>query len=208
MAADRNTDVQSRPIQSPAMPKRRDTATWRWSTVAIVVLATILVPFALWGERLEGWSAAALSYSQRDWTALLVVVLLATDVLLPIPSSLVSSAAGAALGWTAGTAASTVGMTAGALLAYGLGRAAGRPAINRWVGAAEMARFDRLFSRVGAWAIVLGRPVPVLAESSAFMAGSNAYPIGRFVLLSAAANFTISAIYAAIGLGLMTMFRQ
>ena len=190
------------------MRKRRTEAMWRWSGVAIVVLATILVPFGLWGEQFEGWSAAALSSSQRDWTTVAVVLLLATDVLLPIPSSLVSTAAGAALGWTAGTAASTAGMTAGAMVAYGLGRAAGRPAINRWVGTAEMARFDRLFSRVGAWAIVLGRPVPVLAESSAFLAGSNAYPVGRFALLSAAANFAISAIYAAIGLGLTKMFSE
>lgn len=190
------------------MRKLRSTAAWRWSVVAIVVLATILIPFALWGERLERVSAAALSDGHRDWIALVVVLLLASDVLLPVPSSLVSTAAGAALGWTAGTAASTAGMTAGAMIAYGLGRAAGRPFITRWVGAAEMARFDRLFSRVGAWAIVLARPVPVLAESSAFLLGSNAYPVKRFVLLSAAANLAISAVYAAIGLGLTTMFSQ
>lgn len=188
------------------MPKLPATLAWRWSAVAIVLLAAILIPFAVWGEQLERLTLAALSDRQQDWTALVVVLLLATDVLLPIPSSLVSSAAGAALGWTAGTAASTVGMTAGALVAYGLGRAAGRPVIARWVGAAEMARFDRLFSRVGAWAIVLARPVPVLAESSAFLSGSNAYPVGRFVLLSGAANLAVSAIYAAIGLGLTKMF--
>jgi uncharacterized membrane protein YdjX (TVP38/TMEM64 family) len=174
----------------------------------MVVLATILIPFAVWGERMERLSTAALSNRQQDWTALVVVLLLAVDVFLPIPSSLVSAAAGAALGWSAGTAASMVGMTAASLVAYGLGHAAGRPCITRWVGATEMARFDRLFSRVGAWAIVLARPVPVLAESSAFLSGSNAYPIGRFVLLSAAANLAISAIYAAIGAGLTTMFSR
>lgn len=166
--------------------------------MAIVLLAAILVPFAVWAESFERLASSALT-GTRDWIALAVIALLAADVLLPVPSSLVSTSAGALLGWAFGTAASAIGMTLGCLIAYWLGRSGGRRSVGKWVGDAEMARFDALFTRVGAWAIVIARPVPVLAECSAFLSGVNAFPAWRFTVLTAASNIAISGIYAALG---------
>lgn len=173
--------------------------------MAIVLLAAILVPFAFWADSLERLALEALT-ENHEWIALVVIGLLAADILLPVPSSLVSTSAGALLGWTAGTAASTIGMTAGCLLAYVLGRGGGRRSVGKWVGEQEMARFDALFARVGPWAILIARPVPVLAECSAFLSGVNAFPAWRFTLLTAVANLAISGVYAALGAAIGVSF--
>ena len=178
--------------------------TWRWTVVVAVILSAILVPFLIWGPRFEASSRDALLETSRSRASLLVVGLLAVDVFLPVPSSVVSTSAGALLGWAGGTAASTAGMTLGALIAYVVGRSGGRSTVARWVGGTEMDRFDRVFSRVGGVAIVLARPIPVLAESSAFLSGVNRFPLPRFVCLTVLANLAASAIYAAVGVGLLT----
>jgi membrane protein DedA with SNARE-associated domain len=67
------------------------------------------------------------------------------------------------------------------------------------VGEASLARAQRLAERFGDWALVASRPVPVLAEASAVLAGMLQTPWPRFAVLSAAANLGISLVYAFAG---------
>jgi uncharacterized membrane protein YdjX (TVP38/TMEM64 family) len=133
------------------------------------------------------------------WIAAAVVGLLASDVFLPIPSSIVSTAAGALLGVVGGTLSSWTGMTIGALAAWAVGRSVGRPGLRAWVGEVDLARAEVLTARSGALALVLSRPVPVLAEASALLAGACGMPLGRFLAASTLANLGISLAYAAVG---------
>lgn len=170
----------------------------RWLAVAGALLVFILIPFAIWEERFAELSAsAARSGGPAAFAAL--SGLLALDVVLPVPSSIVSTAAGSLFGLWKGAAASWTGMSAGCLLGYGLGlRAARRPA-QRLLGSAEYDRAARATARYGAWTIVLFRAVPVLAEATVLFAGMTAMPMHAFLPAALLSNLGVSLAYAAVG---------
>lgn len=165
-----------------------------------LLLALILVPFLLFEDPLARLSASLVDAGRPRWLiATAVAGLLAADVLLPIPSSLVSTASGVLLGWAAGAVASWIGMTAGCAVAFWLGRSAGRSGARRLVGDAGLAGAERMTARFGRAAIVLSRPVPVLAEASAVLAGAFGMPFRIFLPLSALSNAGVALVYAVVG---------
>ena len=175
----------------------------RWlraGVIAAIVLTAVLVPFAIAGDRLDVWSLSIVraSASRPALVAATIVVLLAADVLLPIPSSIVSTMSGVFLGFSGGLAASAIGMTIGGVAAYWLGRSAA-PRARAFVGASDAQWLDRAFRRYGDWLIVMTRPVPVLAEATPVFAGMGQMPFARFFVLAGVANVGVSAVYAFVG---------
>ncbi len=165
-----------------------------------VVLAVPIVPFLLLGDRLEPRVLAQLD-REIPPTALaaLVTALLAVDILLPIPSSIVSTVAGRLLGFWTATAVSWLGMMIGSVVAFALARAAGRPLALRLSSAQEMDRMDVLSARWGPWVLVLARPVPVLAEASVLLFGVTRLSWLRFLAPVALSNLGIAAAYSLLG---------
>lgn len=121
---------------------------------------------------------------------------LAADIVLPVPSSLLSTAAGALLGFAGGTLTSWLGMTAGCLIGFLLSR---RVPGEKMLGPAEMQRVRNAQQRYGDWMLMLFRAVPVLAEASVFFAGLTLMPLRRFLLITATSNLGISLAYAGTG---------
>lgn len=169
----------------------------RLPLAAILLLALILVPFFLWEEAILGWTNG---FTSKPGNAAIVAAalggLLAADIVLPVPSSLVSTAAGTLLGFLPGALVSCLGMTVGSLIGYSLGR---RASSARCLAQADRAQLERARDRFGDWIVILFRPVPVLAEASAVFAGAAAMARGRFLLLAALSNLGISLVYAAAG---------
>lgn len=173
----------------------------RWSLVGLIILALILVPYILFGPSIESWTEDLIQQAseQSGWIALVLALLLASDILLPVPSSLASTAAGVFAGFVGGALASWAGMTASCGIGYWLARL-GRPLVRRLVGSRELNRLEMMNRRFGMWAVVLlCRSVPVLAEASVLFAGMNNMPVGQFLILVALANLSISVVYAAVG---------
>lgn len=169
----------------------------RLGIAAIGMLAVILIPFALWGERIEAWAASFVSSGAGWWQAAAVFsALLASDIVLPVPSSLISTAAGALLGFAGGVACSWLGMTAGCLFGYLLGR---RSPAEKLLGEAESAKVMEARAKYGDWVLIVFRAVPVLAEASVFVAGLARMPFRRFAWITGLSNLGISAVYAAAG---------
>ena len=133
------------------------------------------------------------------WVAVALGSLLASDILTPVPSSLVSTATGFLLGFAKGAFTSAVGMTISCVLGFWLGARCGRSVACRLVGDGELKRLEKMSERFGGWVIVAARPVPVLAEASAIFAGMSGMSAYRFLLLSTLSNVGISAVYAAVG---------
>src|SRR5918998_226226 len=104
--------------------------------------------------------------------ALVGVGLLVADVALPVPSSTLMIAHGALFGVVGGTLLSLGGSMGAALVGFALGRRGG-PLLARFVQHQGRARADRMLTRWGALAIVITRPVPLLAETVAIMAGPS-----------------------------------
>jgi uncharacterized membrane protein YdjX (TVP38/TMEM64 family) len=171
----------------------------RWTILSLILGAMVLVPFLLFENQFNAFAAElARGEGPRSLAAGGIFGLLALDVFLPVPSSIVSTAAGVLLGLVGGAAVVFAGMMTACLIGYYLG-ARGSGLARRLVGADGLARAAELARRHGDWALVGCRPVPVLAEASIVFAGLIRAPFGRFVGLTAASNLGISVGYAAIG---------
>jgi membrane protein DedA with SNARE-associated domain len=172
---------------------------YRWLLPAAVLLALILAPFVLFEDAIRAWTDAHLTGGRGWLLGVLIMGLLASDLFLPIPSSMVSTSAGLLLGFGPGMMVSAAGMCAGAILGYIFGAMAGEGLLRRYVGDKEMERAARLSRKYGIAALVVSRAVPVLAEASVVCAGATRMPLPRFLAATTVANLAVSAAYAAIG---------
>jgi membrane protein DedA with SNARE-associated domain len=87
-------------------------------------------------------------------------------------------------------ALATAGSLIGAIVGYYIGAWGGRPLLDRFgryvgIGATDLDRADRWFERWGAWAVFLGRMVPLVRTFISYPAGISRMPMGRFILYSA-----------------------
>lgn len=126
--------------------------------------------------------------------ALLGVALLVADVALPVPSSLVMVAHGALFGVVAGAVLNLVGRTGSALAGVLLGRG-----LRRSRDGEDGGRGARLVERWGLAAVILTRPVPVLAESTVVAAGALGLPVPAVVAAAALGAVPEAVVYALAG---------
>ena len=166
------------------------------------VLAGVLVPWAIWGElfdsalTLEGVSARLGAEPGR--AAAVGVGLLCADILLPIPSTVVMSGLGLALGpWLGGLVAAAGSFLAGCL-AYGTARLLGR-APAAWLAGGDLAGLEERFASAGGWLVALSRWTPVLPEAVAALAGVARMPFGRFAAALACGCLPLGLAFAWVG---------
>ncbi len=153
---------------------------------ALFVLACALlvpiVPFVLIGE-LPGERWLDAGGQAAPIVASVGAGLLALDVLLPIPSSVLGALLGGRLGFIAGFLATFTGLCAGSALGYALGR----------IVPSRIAEASGAVSVPGMALVFLSRPVPVFAEAVSLAAGATRVPIKVFASASVLGN----ALYAA-----------
>jgi uncharacterized membrane protein YdjX (TVP38/TMEM64 family) len=143
--------------------------------------------------------------ARPDWldaatptVAVASVALLAGDVALPIPSSVLMVGNGAVFGLALGTLLSTLGATLSAVIGHTIGRTA-RSRSCRWLGAEAADRLDAMLARHGFAAVIASRPVPIAAEVVAVLAGQGGMPLRAFAASAALGAAGIGAVYAAAG---------
>lgn len=181
-------------------PNTRQTPPWRLILLTAILFAAIIIPFLLFGDDIERWTegVVATGADHPAATATILGGLLAGDIILPTPSSLVSTACGRCLGFLRGTLVSFAGMTISAVIGYALGFWASDFTARR-LREHERRLLQRLHSRWGVWMLAAVRPVPVLAETAVLFAGIARLPWKGAVVPVLAANLGVSAVYAAIG---------
>jgi membrane protein DedA with SNARE-associated domain len=171
-----------------------------FSVFALLLLTVILGPFVLFEATINGWVEKFVAPEvSKGAAAAAIAGILAADVFLPVPSSLVSTASGALLGFATGAVVSTAGMTVGCMLGYLCGNKFGPLVILRVVRNRDLEQVSAVFRRHAEWVLVIMRPIPVLAEASSVVAGMAGMPFWRFASISALANAGISAAYCAVG---------
>ncbi|OQW41452.1 MAG: hypothetical protein A4S12_08720 [Proteobacteria bacterium SG_bin5] len=172
-----------------------------WLGPVSLLLGAVIIPYVLFGPALEtlvlGWLRRA--SEEPALVATIIALLLASDVVLPIPSSALGVAAGLLLGWLVGAISIWVGLTLGCLVGYAIGRWPGG-ALVAAVGREEsVARLSAVFARRGALTLVLARAVPVAAEASIIAAGAARMRFASFMLATSAANLLVAFAYSCIG---------
>jgi membrane protein DedA with SNARE-associated domain len=172
----------------------------RASVLIAAVLAIPVVPFLFFGKSIETTVAGWFSPAPSNRAVFLIVVgVLATDVFLPVPSSLVSTLGGAHLSIPLAIFASWLGLSLGAISGFAVARSLGRPLAARLASPEDLARMDRLSVQYGPRLLVLFRPLPVLAEASVLLFGAMRLSWRRFLVPVALANLGIAAAYSVLG---------
>ncbi len=130
--------------------------------------------------------------------AALGVGLLIADVFLPVPSSLVMVAHGSLFGVVVGTVLSLVGSVGAALLGFAVGRRGGK-LLKRVITPAEQSRANNMLERWGVLAIIVTRPIPMLAETVAIMSGASSLSWSTVALASFVGSLPPAVLYALTG---------
>ena len=172
----------------------------RWWTFAAGLAAVLLAIFGIASATGVAWldDPAPLLRGGRIAAAIAGMLLLVADVFLPIPSSLVMVLHGTLFGAATGTLLSLAGSTAAAMTGFAIGRA-GNDAIRRFVTPGEHERAGAMLRRWGILAIAVSRPVPILAETIAILAGSSPLTWRQTALAAAAGSLVPSLVYAWAG---------
>jgi uncharacterized membrane protein YdjX (TVP38/TMEM64 family) len=170
-----------------------------WSLAASIALFLLLMFFAASAAGIAVLQdPAPLFRGARATAAVIGVSLLVADVFLPVPSSLVMVAHGTLFGVVGGALLSLFGSVASALVGFAVGRA-GTGTIRRFVSDREHERAAAMLARWGVVAIAVSRPVPILAETVAILAGSSRLRWRDAALASLAGSLVPAIIYAWAG---------
>jgi len=172
----------------------------RLAIAVVLILLVPIVPFLVLGEVFEA--------SQLQWlkdsvtparTANLLLLLLAVDIFLPVPSSGVITYGGSQLGFLSATIFATAGLTIGAAIGYELARAIGQPALRRWAKREDEQILQKFVASWGLITLVISRPLPILGEAAVLMLGAGKLRRVLFYPILALTNLAIAATYAALG---------
>lgn len=126
------------------------------------------------------------------------VLLLWGDVVLPVPSSIIQIAMGALFGIFTGTLLSITGTVGGAVIGFFIGRRGG-PLFNRLVPEKERIRSDSFLKQWGIVAVIITRPVPIIAETMVILAGASAMKWSHLLIGAVAGGLPPALLYAITG---------
>lgn len=162
-----------------------------------------LIPFVLWGDSLQatfaGEGAREWLEARGGWAWAAGLILLVSDVLLPIPSTAVLAALGYVYGAALGGAIGSIGSMLSAVVAYLACRLIGQRAARWLVGERDLQRGEKLFRSVGGWLVALSRWLPLLPEVVACMAGLARMPWISFLVAVACGSVPMAFTFAAVG---------
>lgn len=172
----------------------------RYAIVAAVIAVLILVSFVVveaLGIRLltdpsediraGGWLAAAIGGG-----------LLLADVFIPIPSSVVMIAHGAAFGVLGGFLLSLVASVGGAMIGWWVGHRGSR-VMDRIVSPEEKRQANAFIRRYGLLAIIISRLLPIVAETVSIMSGTTDIGWRRVLVATTIGAIPPALIYAIAG---------
>ena len=167
--------------------------------VAGIVISSKLLVENFLGINLEPWARAWVADAGPAGAAT-IVALLAADVFLPIPSSLIMVLSGAAFGVWWGALLAFAGSIGGEWLGFELARRYGTGLSSRFVGdEQEVRRLNAILSTHGAAAVAVTRALPVVMETMSVVAGVSTMRRRTFLVASAIGTAPIVIVYAYAG---------
>jgi uncharacterized membrane protein YdjX (TVP38/TMEM64 family) len=168
----------------------------------VVLSSAVLATWLLWGgsweESFSLSGAVAWLEKAGPWAWAAGIGLLAADLLLPVPGTVVMSALGYVYGVALGGLIAAAGSMTAGLLGYVVGRLIGERAARKLLGDLDFEKGKLLFAR-GGWMVALSRALPILPEAVSCTAGLVRMPFGRFVGSLACGSVPVGFLYAWIG---------
>lgn len=168
--------------------------------VSALFLSVFIIPFVAFGHSLEQFARSFLAKDEDDLIAMLLAgVLLAGDAVLPTPSSVIATLLAAKTGFWPAALVNAVSLSLACVIAFLLGRGGGAALARS--GRALPPGFVGWVQRHGLIAVLLCRPVPVLAEASLIVAGAARHEPRVLLAWCCASQVLLGAAYAFAGSG-------
>lgn len=171
--------------------------------VIVSVLLVPVIPFLLFGEQMETYISRQLVSNERFnspvWVGGAAILLLAVDILLPIPSSVVCTIAGKVLGVIVGTMICWLGLNLSAWLGYWLTSKYGWRFVRKMTDQQSREQVQTVVER-SSWLTLVGfRPIPILAEASILLAGCYGLQKRSFWPPVLIGNFVVAVSFVGLG---------
>lgn len=175
----------------------------RLTLVVLGLVALMLLPVFLFDDEIEdafaGEAGVRRLQSYGDWAWAAGILLIVSDLVLPVPSTAVISGLGMIYGpWLGGTIGGIGSMAAG-LIAYGGCRLLGSRVFHFLMGETNLVKLSRFFERFGLAAIALSRWMPILPEALACLAGAAKMRFIPFLSALACGSFAMGFAFAFLG---------
>jgi len=171
--------------------------------IFLFIAVVLVIPFIFMGDEFESWlsgeGAVKHLRSYGAWSAIIGVMLLVSDLILPIPATAVIAGLGIVYGPLAGGLIGGLGSVLSGLTAYGACRLLGGKVALFLAGEKDLIRGRAFFERSGGWAVVLSRWAPILPEAVSSMAGLMGMPFIRFFIALVCGSFPMAMVYAYLG---------
>ena len=160
--------------------------------ISIIGVSLVFIFF----EDLEGYFTDILiaARDQPDNYAFISFGVLASDIIMPVPSSIVMYYNGLVLGFIKGSSLSLVSLIVSGTIGY-------------WIGFSSAFSFnhqknkkaDALIKIYGSLGMILSRGIPILSESICFTAGYNKMNFKVYTFLNIVGAIPISLVYGYFG---------
>lgn len=170
------------------------------TAISVLFLFLFIIPFLLFGRSMEEFARSFLETDGNDGLAMLVAgALLAGDPVLPTPSSVIATLLAAKTGFWAAAIVNSVSLSLACVIGFALGRGGGAAMAS--VGHGLPSGFVDWVGRHGLVAVMLCRPVPVLAEASLILAGAARHEPQRLLTWCCLSQVVLGFTYAFAGSG-------
>jgi uncharacterized membrane protein YdjX (TVP38/TMEM64 family) len=158
--------------------------------VSIVLVSLVFVFF----ENMEAYFETLLTTAEQNEAeyATLSFLILSSDIVLPVPSSIVMYGNGLVLGLLKGALLSLVAVFVSSTIGYYLGRFSN-------FRARSDQRATAIMQKYGPLGIIITRGIPILSESVIFTAGYNRMNFRLFTALNLIGYLPVCFIYAYFG---------
>jgi uncharacterized membrane protein YdjX (TVP38/TMEM64 family) len=203
--------VRARPFHplTPWNVKQKVSAGLAGASIALAVLVYALAP----GIRAEVHAAAGMAARAdiaplRDyllgfgWWAPVISTLLQilTSIIAPLPSFVLAFVNAMLFGWWWGAVLTWTTALLAAAICFGMARALGRPAVERFVPGGALERMDGFFARNGAAAVLVARLIPFInPDVLSYGAGLTAMRWRLFMASIAVGSLPSTALYTYLG---------
>ena len=180
--------------------------TWlRWTIFAIILFTSLILPLTLFEGPLSNYGETVLDWAGNNelFIAIVVIIALTADVLLPVPNGLTNTLAGISLGWALASFVVWIGLNFGACVGYILGRFAARPLAKKMISESDFIEAEKSLNNFSVLGLILSRPVPAFAELITISAGLAKMPFKNFLVVIGLTNIGVAVIFSGIGAAAM-----
>lgn len=170
----------------------------RLLSIFFICCLIIFVAFYLF-PGMEQWIDINLkSNKSRLAFAFLSFGLLTSDIILPIPSSVIMILNGKVLGVPAGTLLSFFSGLLSSIIGFYIGSKA-NPYFDKMFSKKDKEVSNSLFLKFGNIAITISKALPIISEAVSFVSGTTSVSFKTFLVYSIAGHIVVSLLYACVG---------